>query len=130
MTRRRPLPGAAELFRPANAADGAASPAPPVPLSRVPPPPPSTPIPLRGHGIPASPPPGSGRQKHDAKITVYVSGPELVALEHARLALRAQYGIGVDRGRIVREAVAALLADLDEHGEDSALVRRLRGGHG
>jgi hypothetical protein len=32
----------------------------------------------------------------------------------------------VDRGRIVREAVAVVLADLDAKGESSILVRRLR----
>jgi hypothetical protein len=32
----------------------------------------------------------------------------------------------VDRGRVVREAIALVLADLDEHGEESVLVRRLR----
>ncbi|GAA4435695.1 hypothetical protein GCM10023148_42230 [Actinokineospora soli] len=68
----------------------------------------------------------SPRQKHDAKITVYVSGEELLALEHARLALRAQHGVAVDRGRVVREAVAVVLADLADNGEDSELVRRLR----
>lgn len=69
---------------------------------------------------------GSGRQKHDAKITVYMSGDELLAMEHARLALRGTHGLVVDRGRIVREAVAVLLADFDQHGEDSVLVGRLR----
>ena len=68
---------------------------------------------------------GSGRIRHDEKITVYVSTEELVALEQARLTLRAQYGMAVDRGRIVREAVALVLADLEARGEDSALVRRL-----
>ncbi|MEU6644311.1 cobyrinic acid a,c-diamide synthase [Saccharomonospora sp. NPDC046836] len=71
---------------------------------------------------------GSGRQKHDAKITVYVSGDELLAMEHARLTLRGGHDLIVDRGRIVREAVAVLLADFDQHGEDSVLVRRLRDG--
>jgi hypothetical protein len=71
---------------------------------------------------------GSGRQKHDAKITVYVSADELLAMEHARLALRGTHDLAVDRGRIVREAVAVVLADFDAHGEDSVLVRRLRGG--
>ncbi|RBM13361.1 cobyrinic acid a,c-diamide synthase [Prauserella sp. PE36] len=71
---------------------------------------------------------GSGRQKHDAKITVYVSGEELLAMEHARLTLRGSHDLAVDRGRIVREAVAVLLADFDQHGEDSVLVRRLRDG--
>ena len=67
------------------------------------------------------------RTKHDEKITVYISAAELVALESARLALRAQHGVAADRGRIVREAVSVLLADLAERGEESVLVRRLRG---
>jgi hypothetical protein len=69
----------------------------------------------------------SGRQKHDEKITVYVSADELVELERARLTLRAEHGLAVDRGRIVREAVAILLADLESTGQESALIRRLRG---
>jgi len=71
---------------------------------------------------------GSGRQKHDSKITVYVSGDELVAMEQARLALRATHGLVIDRGRLVREAVAVLLADFEQHGPDSVLVQRLREG--
>ena len=47
-------------------------------------------------------------------------------LERARLALRAR-GISVDRGRLVREAIAALLADLDSGVEASVLARRLQG---
>ncbi|GDY33600.1 hypothetical protein [Gandjariella thermophila] len=110
MTRRASLPGAAELFR-------------------------STTLAGKGNGeLPAGPPEpdteplpgGSGRQKHDAKITVYVSQAELVALEQARLRLRADYGLGVDRGRVVREAIAVLLGDLEARGEESLLVRRLR----
>ncbi len=68
----------------------------------------------------------SSRTKHDTKITVYVSQDELLALEHARLALRASHTLAVDRGRLVREAVAVILADFDEHGAESVLVRRLR----
>jgi hypothetical protein len=68
---------------------------------------------------------GSGRIRHEEKITVYVSGEELLALEQARLTLRAQYGMAVDRGRIVREAIAAMLADLEASADDSELVRRL-----
>ena len=34
-------------------------------------------------------------------------------LEHARLVLRGEHGLAVDRGRIVREAVAVVLADLE-----------------
>ena len=33
--------------------------------------------------------------------------------------LRAEHGLAVDRGRIVREAVAEMLLDLEAHGEDS-----------
>jgi hypothetical protein len=54
-----------------------------------------------------------------------MSGAELLDLERARLALRS-YGIPVDRGRIVREALAVVLADLDQAGEDSMVARRLR----
>jgi hypothetical protein len=67
----------------------------------------------------------SGRESHAQKITVYLSGAELLDLERARLALRA-YGISVDRGRIVREALAVVLADIDGAGEDSLLAQRLR----
>lgn len=69
----------------------------------------------------------SGREAHDEKITVYVSAEELVDLEQAKIALRGEHGLAVDRGRIVREAIAIVLADLDARGEDSILVRRLRG---
>ena len=68
----------------------------------------------------------SGRERHDEKITVYVSPEELVDLEHARLGLRADHGLAVDRGRIVREALAVVIADLEAKGADSILVRRLR----
>jgi len=66
----------------------------------------------------------SGREKHDQKITVYLSAEELFDLERARLAL-LRYGIASDRGRIVREAIAVLLADLDARGKDSLLARRI-----
>jgi hypothetical protein len=67
----------------------------------------------------------SGRVRHDEKMTVYVTSEELVDLEHARLVLRREHGMAVDRGRLVREAVAMVLADFERHGDDSALVRRL-----
>jgi len=69
--------------------------------------------------------PASGREAHSQKITVYLSPGELLDLERARLALRAR-GLSVDRGRMVREAIAALLADLDAGVESSMLARRLR----
>jgi hypothetical protein len=68
----------------------------------------------------------SGRERHEEKITVYCSPQELVDLETARLQLRADHSLAVDRGRIVREAVAVVLADLEAKGENSILVRRLR----
>ena len=69
----------------------------------------------------------TGRERHDEKITVYVSQDELMDLEHARLMLRGDHGLPVDRGRVVREALAVVLADFEAKGETSILVRRLRG---
>jgi hypothetical protein len=94
--RRVSLPGVAELLRPPART-------PPVETERL----------------------ASGRESHTQKITVYLSGPELLDLERARLALRS-YGISVDRGRIVREAIAVLLADLDSAREESLVAKRLR----
>jgi hypothetical protein len=68
----------------------------------------------------------SGRERHEEKITVYCSPEELLDLETARLHLRAEHGLAVDRGRIVREALAVVLADLESKGESSIIVRRLR----
>jgi hypothetical protein len=67
----------------------------------------------------------SGRVRHDEKMTVYVTADELLDIDHARLTLRREHGLAVDRGRMVREAVALVLADLEEHGLDSLLVQRL-----
>jgi hypothetical protein len=69
--------------------------------------------------------PASGREAHPQKITVYLSADELLDLERARITLRAR-GLSVDRGRMVREAIAVLLADLDAGVESSMLARRLR----
>ena len=69
----------------------------------------------------------TGRERHDEKITVYCSADELIDLEHARLTLRRDFGLAIDRGRIVREAMAVVLADLEAKGESSILVRRLSG---
>jgi hypothetical protein len=135
--RRASLPGAAELFRttssqpaeeqppPAHPGVGAiASVAVPVPD----PDPTSTQRPARpvrrmravGERNP------SGRERHEEKITVYLSPEELLEIEAARLRLRGDHALAVDRGRIVREAVAVVLADLEAKGESSILVRRLR----
>lgn len=134
MSRRVSLPGADELFRatgsgvrpdagPEEEADAEPQVETPPGSERS-----TTVTPLRQR-VPARPSGSrrpSGREKHDEKITVYVSPTELVDLEHARLALRADHGLAVDRGRIVREAVAVVIADLEAKGADSILVRRLR----
>jgi hypothetical protein len=66
----------------------------------------------------------SGRVRHDEKMTVYVTADELLDLEQARLMLR-RHGLTVDRGRLVREAVAITLADFELNGADSVIVQRL-----
>ncbi len=114
MSRRVSLPGASELFRPTQGVPPEGAPgADPARQDRA----------QMTEAEPAVR--GSGRVRHDEKITVYVSGDELLALEQARLTMRARHGLAVDRGRIVREAISAALADLDAHGDDSELVRRL-----
>jgi hypothetical protein len=70
----------------------------------------------------------SGRQRHDEKITVYLSSDELVALDDAKALLYRDLAIKVDRGRIVREAVAVVVADLQAKGAASILARRLQEG--
>lgn len=120
MSRRASLPGADELFRPTGGrvtplrGDTAAEPAP-------------TSAAAKSDAAPeaAEPTEASGRVRHDEKITVYLTSQELLDLEQARLRLRAEFDISVDRGRIVREAIGELLADLHERGPDSAIVRRL-----
>ena len=69
----------------------------------------------------------SGRELHEEKITVYLSSDELFDLDQARLMLRGDLGLAVDRGRIVRESNAVIIADLEAKGDQSILARRLRG---
>jgi hypothetical protein len=68
----------------------------------------------------------SGRERHDEKITIYLSSDELFDLDQARLMLRGDLGLAVDRGRIVRESIAVIVADLEAKGDQSILARRLR----
>jgi hypothetical protein len=88
-------------------------------------------VPDRGEPVPdetaaqAAARKSSGRVRHDEKMTVYVTADELLDIEHARLSLRRHQGLAVDRGRLVREALAMALADLEANGDDSALVQRL-----
>ena len=112
MSRRAELPGASELFRPTKPAP---EPTPKAPVSG----------PSQEPTADAAPVP-SGRVRHDHKITVYFSEDELLALEDANLDLRRHHGIRVDRGRIVRVAVAHALKDLLDRGAGSDLVAELR----
>jgi len=152
MSKRTSLPGAAELFRTTSAA---AEPDPPPPAShpgvgavpsvrdvaaehREPEERPRTAriAALSGAAFAPSRAPRriravgdrgpSGRERHEEKITVYCSPEELLDLESARLQLRAEHGLAIDRGRIVREALSVVLADLQAKGDASILVRRLR----
>lgn len=116
MPRRVSLPGAEELFRPTVRPEPAGSEAAGSEAGGD-----AAPVP---GGVPRA----SGRVKHDEKITVYVTRDELLALERARLDLRAELGRNVDRGRVVRAALALALADLSDRGSDSDLARRLGGG--
>ena len=127
MSRRVSLPGADELFRATSASSrGAAEPAAEHAAAAVAEAPAPTPLRSRTPARAGAARRPTGREKHDEKITVYVSPEELVDLERARLSLRAEHGLGIDRGRIVREALAVVLADLEAKGTDSILVRRLR----
>ena len=134
MSRRASLPGADELFRPVSPSLTAVR---DTPVEVIPP---ETLNPVGGlapqkkgvrttsrrrvTAIDKSP---SGRERHEEKITVYLSPEELFDLDQARLLLRGDLGLAADRGRIVRESIAVLIADLEAKGEQSILARRLRG---
>jgi hypothetical protein len=138
MTRRASLPGADELFRantPAlSAVRQVAEPTPAAPQS-APTISNTTPAPKSKKGVRSIPrrrvtaaeKSPSGRERHEEKITVYLSPDELFDLDQARLMLRGDLGLAVDRGRIVRESIAVIIADLEAKGDQSILARRLRG---
>ncbi len=137
MSRRVSLPGADELFRSTTPALTAVRDA--APDSTI------TPTPVPGAAAPTARPTKkgvrttprrrvssvdrspSGRESHAEKITVYLSPEELFDLDQARLLLRGDLGLAADRGRIVRESIAIIIADLEAKGEQSILARRLRG---
>ena len=116
MARRVSMPAADDLFRPTSdpAAPDADADPPPRRVRAV-----------ADDAEPAGAKKPSGRVRHDEKMTVYVTSDELLDIEHARLTLRRHHGLAVDRGRLVREALALVLADLETQGTDSALVQRL-----
>ena len=137
MTRRANLPGVDELFR---STAPALSSVPSQPVQEV-----TTPLVAPAIATPKAPSSKkgvrtiarrrvttvdrspSGRERHDEKITVYLSPDELFELDQARLQLRGDLGLAVDRGRIVRESIAVIIADLEAKGDQSILARRLRG---
>ena len=134
MPRRVSLPGAEELFRQTGQASETADPTVEPPRRRTAngqrpqvPSPASASAPGSASGSASGSRRTSGRVKHDEKMTVYVTADELLELEHARLRLRHEWGVGVDRGRVVREAIAIALADVETRGAESDLVRRLSG---
>ena len=116
MSPRASLPGADELFR--RTSEGAKAPA----------------EPLRGPqgttstNLQVAPQPADAPRrgpKHGEKVTFYCTPQDLMALEHARLRLRAEHGLSADRGKIVRAALAYVLEDFEARAEDSILLRRL-----
>ena len=115
MPRRVSMPAADDLFRPtaepASPEAPAGEPVDAQPVAAEP----ATPEPKRP----------SGRVRHDEKMTVYVTSAELLAIEQARLRLRSEHGLAIDRGRLVREALGLVLEDLEARGADSDLVARL-----
>lgn len=69
---------------------------------------------------------GSPRTRHTEKITVYLTADELARLEKLVCQIRHDVGIKVDRGRVVREALAMARDDVRGRGGKSALIGRLR----
>jgi hypothetical protein len=118
LARRVSLPAADDLFR-RTAEPPVESPA------ETPAESPVAAVPEAADDVEPAPKKPSGRVRHDEKMTVYMTSDELLDIEHARLGLRRSHGLAVDRGRLVREAIAMVLADFEARGDDSALVRRL-----
>jgi hypothetical protein len=133
MSRRVSLPGADELFR--NTATLSAVPSSRENVEEIESPVVTTAPKLKSNAVRTTPRrrantfdrAPSGREKHDEKITVYLSPDELYDLDQARLALRGDLGLAVDRGRIVRESLSIIIADLEAKGDQSIIARRLRG---
>ena len=136
MTRRASLPGADELFRANTPALSAVR-----QVVEAAPAAPTSPQPvgtsqtktkkgvrtISRRRVTAAEKSPSGRELHEEKITVYLSTDELFDLDQARVMLRGDLGLAVDRGRIVRESIAVIIADLEAKGDQSILARRLRG---
>ena len=118
MSRRASLPGAEELFRrtsPERSRERSE------PVSR------QVSKSTKLQVAPPEPPAEGERKapKHDEKVTFYCTAEDLMQLEKARLALRAEHGVAADRGRIVRAALAYVLEDFAARADDSILLRHL-----
>lgn len=138
MSRRAALPGANELFRTTSSTLDDGSGAGPQPAVAAPATATDEAVTQRdgratGHStrptrlrrVRGGATPPSGRERHEEKITVYLSAEELMALEDARVTLYREHGVKVDRGRIVREAIALVMADLEAKAGNAILVRQL-----
>ncbi|HEV2754888.1 MAG TPA: hypothetical protein VG318_03805 [Actinomycetota bacterium] len=115
MSRRASLPGADELFRRTGSPRGAEDKATPRQADK------STNL-----QVAEDAPAGRKGPRHETKVTFYCTNADLTALDGARLTLRSQHGVGADRGKVVRTALAYVLEDFEARGEDSILLRRLQ----
>ena len=121
MSRRASLPGADELFRPTGSPRRGAAADREDKSPR-----------LQGEKstnlqvAESTPAPAKKAPRHETKVTFYCKSSDLTALDQARLTLRAEHGVGADRGKVVRTALAYVLEDFQARGEDSILLRRLQ----
>jgi hypothetical protein len=118
VSRRASLPGADELFRPTGTPRRGAS-APKEDKSTRPQSEKSTNLQVAESTATKAP-------RHETKVTFYCTNADLTALDQARLTLRADHGVGADRGKVVRTALSYVLEDFEARGEDSILLRRLQ----
>ena len=121
MSRRASLPGAEELFRRTSGSERPTERSESVTSRQV----------AKSTKLQVAPPESAAPQadrkapKHDEKVTFYCTAEDLMQLEKARLALRAEHGVAADRGRIVRAALAYVLEDFEARADDSILLRHL-----
>jgi hypothetical protein len=123
VSRRASLPGAEELFR--RTSSERPKEAPPEPSKKQVDKAPSLQVATKPEADPSAPPAATKAPRHEEKVTFYCTRDDLMALERARLTLRAEHGIAADRGRVVRAALGYVLEDFDARAEDSILLRRL-----
>ena len=121
MSRRASLPGAEELFRRTSGSERAKG-------SRDPAPAPKEDKSTKLQVAKTTETPSGTAQKapkHNEKVTFYCTREDLMALEKTRLRLRSDFGLGADRGKIVRAALSYVLEDFEAREDDSILLRQL-----